>query len=429
MSEITVKQAKKIRGAIEMPGDKSISHRAIMLGSIAEGRTRIKNFLEGDDTIATMSAFKAMGVGIEEATGSVVVNGVGLKGLKQPAEVLYLGNSGTSMRLMLGLLAGYSFEVTLTGDESLSQRPMDRVVEPLTLMGASIIGKDNANHAPLIIKGGTLKPIDYVSKVSSAQVKSAILLAGLYAKGGTSITEPVKSRDHTERMLEYLGGDIKVDGLKVQVKGPAHLKGKDVVVPGDISSAAFFFVLGAIAKDARITIENVGLNPTRRAVLEILKGMGAKITISSKTGLSKWEPTGDVTVATSHLQGLTITKEMTPKAIDELPILMVAASVAKGRTVIEGASELRIKETDRIHSMVTGLKKLGADIRTKGDDIYIEGVGELKGERVASFGDHRTAMAMIVAGLVARGETIVKDTECINKSFPDFMLTLNQLRV
>lgn len=426
MSEIKIRQTKDIEGTVEMPGDKSISHRGIMLGAICEGKTHIHNFLIGDDTIITTDAFKAMGVKIAQTKDYVVINGVGLKGLKQPDEVLYLGNSGTSMRLMLGLLAGCPFEVTLTGDESLSQRPMDRVVEPLRAMGASIIGKDNANHAPLIISGGFLKSIDYVSKISSAQVKSAVLLAGLYAKGITSVTEPLRSRDHTERMLQYLGGDVEVNVLKVKVKGPMRLKGREILVPGDISSAAFFLVLGAISKNAKIKIQNVGLNPTRTGIIDVLKMMGAKIAITNVAS-STWEPRGDISIVSSQLKGVTIKGDVIPQAIDELPIIMVAASLAKGTTVIEGAGELRVKETDRIDSMVSGLKKMGADIQAKGDDIYINGVSSLRGAEVSSFGDHRTAMSMVVAGLVAGGETVVKDTECISKSFPEFMLKLKEL--
>lgn len=444
MAKIIINPAKKIEGTIYPPPDKSISHRAVMIGSIAEGTTEIKNFLMGEDCLRTIEAFGEMGIKIirnskasaEQSEASpkgknqnpeIVIEGKGLRGLKKPKKELYLGNSGTTMRIILGILAGQDFECALSGDESLSKRPMKRVAEPLGLMGAGINSisknqnlKPDDVYPPLKIKGNyPLRAIKYKTAIASAQVKSAVLLAGLYAEGVTEIEEPVRSRDHTERMLREFGADIRVDGLKVSVKN-AKLRPRGVIfVPGDISSAAFFMIAALILRSSEITIKDLGMNPTRTGIIDILRNMGAGIEVSN---LKKdyFEPTADLIIKSGNLKGTNIGAEIIPRLIDELPAIMVAAALSDGLTSIRGAGELRVKETDRIFSMVTNLKKMGANIKTEGDDILITGVDMLKGAEVDSFGDHRTAMCMAIAGLRAEGKTTVLNTECINKSFPAF---------
>ncbi len=361
----------------------------------------------------------------------IIVYGVGLHGLKNPVKPLFLGNSGTTMRLLSGILAGQDFETILTGDKSLSVRPMRRIVEPLRKMGAVIEGSRghlsvpycrSELYPPLRIKGGKLKAINYKSKIPSAQVKSAILLAGLYADGITSVTEPVKTRDHTERMLRQFGVRRKVKGLRCEVKGPAKLRPPGTIrIPGDISSAAFFIVAGLILPNSEITVKNVGLNPTRTGILGILKKMGANLTILTRLDLSDYEPVGDIVVRSSRLKGVRISPKDVVQAIDEIPILMVAACFAKGRTIIEGIGELHVKETDRVHSMVTNLRKMGAEIEVKSEKLKVKGGRLLHGAKVSSFGDHRTAMSMLIAGLAAKGKIELDDTSCINKSFPNFI--------
>ena len=419
---------------IQIPPDKSISHRAVMLASVSKGQTIIKNLLIAEDIKRTIEAFQAMGVDIRVKcqvssvtnTADVVVCGVGKQGLKKPSGPLYLGNSGTTMRILPGILAGQDFEVVLTGDRSLSKRPMKRIVEPLRKMGATIEGVrcqvKGETCPPLRIRGGKLKAISYKSKIASAQVKSCVLLAGLYADGITSVIEPVQSRDHTERMLRYFG-------VRCKVSGPVELKSPGVIeVPGDISSAAFFIVAGCILPDTEIIIKDVGLNPTRTGVLDILRKMGANIRVKGKRlRVEKGEPFGDVIVKSSKLKGVNISPKEVVRAIDEIPVLMVAACFAKGRTVIKGIEELRVKETDRIKSMVTNLRKIGADIGAKGGYIIINGGEELHGAKVSSFGDHRTAMSMLVAGLRTKGRVTVTSLDCINKSFPNFERLLRGL--
>ncbi len=419
-----IKPIKRLEGEIRVPGDKSISHRAVMLNAVSKGEAAIKDFLMAEDCIATIDAFKNMGVSIS-VDDVVRVKGLGLRGLKKPKRELYLGNSGTSMRLLLGILSGQSFETILSGDESLSRRPMKRVTVPLRKMGADIEGKDDANFAPLLIRGGKLKAIAYDSPVASAQVKSAILLAGLYAEGVTSVREPVKSRDHTERMLKLLGADIKVKGLKVFISGKNELKAKDIVVPGDISSAAFFIVAALLLPGSKITIKNVGVNETRTGIIDILKRMGASI--ETKPLGDTGEPIADIRISSSDLKATVVEKDEVPRAIDELPALMVAASLAKGTTVIKGAAELRVKETDRIESMSKNLRSMGGDIKTVGDNIIIEGKDGLSGAELSSFSDHRTAMAMAVAALGAKGESVINDTACIATSFPEFFNILKSI--
>ena len=426
MKKITITGCKFLRGVLQPPPDKSISHRAVILGAISGGSLRIKNFLESEDCLRTVKAFKSLGVKIEERnSGELLIYGKGPAGLRKPARSLYLGNSGTTMRLLSGLLAGQNFEVKLTGDASLSKRPMGRVIEPLRLMGAKV--KASNNRAPLIInpasggmKGKNLKGVRYKLPIASAQVKSALLLAGLFARGKTVLIEPAKSRDHTERMLKHLGVRIDIDGLKLSITGGQHVRAKDIYIPADISSAAFFLVGAALIASSRLTLKSVGLNPTRAGIIKVLKRMGAQIEIKNRTTLNL-EPQGDIKIGYSKLKGIHIKGDIVPRLIDELPVLMVAASLAKGKTIIEGAGELRVKETDRISSMVTNLSKMGARIEEKKDGVIIEGVEKLHGATVKSYGDHRTAMAMIIAGLSARGKTVIEDTECINTSFPGFL--------
>lgn len=431
MSSITI-EPKRLEGEITPPADKSISHRAIVIASIACGKTQISNLSVCEDCLHTLDAFKSLGVSITEVDDLCSIEGKGLDGLTKPGVELYLGNSGTSMRLILGVLAGQQFSCVISGDASLSKRPMKRVTQPLSSMGAKITGKDEGNFAPLTIQGGHLLPISYQTPIASAQVKSAILLAGLYAQGLTQVRESAKSRDHTERMLKRFGADITVQDLSVSVKGRANLIGNDLDVPGDISCASFFLVGACISKDSNVTIKSVGLNPTRIAFLKILRKMGAAISWkyqNSKMQREDYndEAKGEIAARYSHLKGVTIKPEQIPSVIDELPILMVAATQSEGKTIISGAGELRVKETDRIEAMVGNLSRMGADIESSKDDIIIRGPSRLVGSAVDSFNDHRTAMSMVVAGLIAHGRTTIKDVDCINISFPGFFETLSQL--
>jgi len=432
MKKIIVTPLKHIRGTIEIPPDKSISHRAVMLASISNGTTRIKNFLKAQDCLQTVNAFKAMGVEINEKAKSSVacdleIIGKGLRGLEKPKQKLFLGNSGTTMRLLSGILTGQNFETSLSGDESLSNRPMKRIVEPLCMMGAKISGKSSNSeiYPPLVIDGAKLTPIDYRTKVASAQVKSCILLAGLYADGITTVAEPFKSRDHTEKMLDTFGAEVNIEGLSVSVAGNPKLNSHDLLIPSDISSAAFFLVASLLVPNSSLTIKAVGINPTRSGALEILKRMGAKIELRNEK--DEFEPIADLYVDSSPLKAITIERDLIPQVIDELPVIMVAATQAEGTTQIKGASELRVKETDRISSMSAGLGKMGADIRFKADTIFIKGPTKLKGAKVSSFKDHRTAMSLAIAGLCAEGETVIEDTECILTSFSNFEEILKSL--
>ncbi len=415
-----------LEGKIKVPGDKSISHRAVIISALANGTSRADNFLSSDDCLRTIEAFRYMGAEINFENNIIKINGMGLGGFKKPGSDLYMGGSGTSMRLILGILAGQKFKATLCADHSLSGRPMKRVTLPLREMGARITGPDDANFPPLVIEGVDLRAIEYKMPVASAQVKSAILLAGLFARGKTVVTEPIVSRDHTERILKLFGADIRKEGLSVSVEGCPSLEARRFSIPGDISSAANFIVLGVLAKKAHLVIESVGLNPTRIGIINVLKRMGASIEVNIRGG-EDFEPFGDIEVVSSELKATRITAEEVPLLIDELPLLMVAASFAEGITIIEGAQELRVKETDRINSMATNLKKMGAKIEVEKEVIKIEGGFSLKGTRIDSFGDHRTAMGMIVAGLVSPGKTEIDDVDCINKSFPSFLDILNTI--
>ena len=409
-----------LTGRIRVPGDKSISHRSIMLGSLAEGITEVSGFLEGEDSLATLAAFRAMGVHIEGPyKGHVRVHGVGLHGLKAPTQPLYLGNSGTSMRLLAGLLAGQAFDTELTGDASLSKRPMRRVTEPLAKMGARIDTAEGGT-APLKIHGGqNLQAIDYVLPMASAQVKSCVLLAGLYAQGRTCTTEPAPTRDHTERMLRGMGYSVEVSGATACLEGGGHLQATPIDVPADISSAAFFLVGASIATGSDLVLEHVGMNPTRTGVIDILRAMGANIEVQNPREVGG-EPVADLRVRSARLQGIDIPPELVPLAIDEFPVLFVAAACAEGRTVLTGAEELRVKESDRIQVMADGLQHMGIDALPTPDGMIIVG-GRLGQGQVNSHGDHRIAMAFAMAALRASGPIDIDDCANVNTSFPSFI--------
>jgi 3-phosphoshikimate 1-carboxyvinyltransferase len=417
-----------LRGAIEVPGDKSISHRAVMFGAIANGTTTISNFLAGEDCLSTIDCFRKLGVSITQNGSEVVVEGKGIRGLQEPTEILNVGNSGTTTRLLLGILAGCSFHACLIGDESIAKRPMARVTNPLREMGAKIDGREHGNYTPLSIRGGNLQAIRYTSPVASAQVKSAILLAGLMADGTTTVIEPHKSRDHTERMLKAFGGEIIVDGLTVSVTGKQQLKGAHIDVPGDISSAAFFLVAGAIVPNSEITLKNVGLNPTRTGIIDVLKQMGADIAIENIRN-EESEPMGDITVRTSELKGIEIGGELIPRLIDEIPIIALLATQAEGTTVIKDASELRVKETDRIATVVSELSQLGADIEATEDGMIIRGKTKLKANNmvVDSYGDHRIGMMLAIAACITEGSLTLNRSEAIAVSYPSFFEHLQLL--
>jgi 3-phosphoshikimate 1-carboxyvinyltransferase len=426
VKEYTVRTAKKVAGKIEVPGDKSISHRAVMLGSLARGTTVVSGFLQGEDTIATLNAFRLMGVDAREEDGKLYIRGRGLFGLQEPDDVLDCGNSGTSMRLMTGILAGQRFFSVLSGDRYLRNRPMGRVIEPLSKLGASIQGRSGGTKAPLAIQGRELNGASYTSPVASAQIKSALLLAGLYACGETEVKEPSLSRDHTERMFRYFGADIDPRANGAVVRGGRELEGREVTVPADISSAAFFIVAALLVPDSELLIVNVGVNSTRTGILDILLRMGASIELQNEREVSG-EPVADILVRSSHLRGIEIGGDLVPRAIDEFPVLCVAAAYAEGKTIIRDARELRVKETDRIAAMATNLTKAGVDILETEDGMEITGTESLKGCQVDSFGDHRIAMSMLIAGLVAEGETTVTDTDCISTSFPTFIDLLEKV--
>jgi 3-phosphoshikimate 1-carboxyvinyltransferase len=414
----------KLSGEFRVPGDKSISHRSIMLGSLAEGTTEVTGFLEGEDSLATLQSFRDMGVVIEGPhRGRVTVHGVGLHGLKRPPNALYLGNSGTSMRLLSGLMAAQNFDVEMTGDESLSKRPMNRVANPLREMGAVIESADNG-RPPLKIKGGQpLKGIHYVLPMASAQVKSCLLLAGLYAEGETTVIEPAPTRDHTERMLKGFGYPVEVDGPKVTVRPGGTLTATQIDVPSDISSAAFFMVAASVAKDSDITLQHVGINPTRVGVINILRLMGANIEMLNEREVGG-EPVADLRIRSAQLKGIQIPEDQVPLAIDEFPSIFIAASCAEGTTVLTGAEELRVKESDRIQAMIDGLQILGVDAVGTEDGAIIKGFGSegsFNGGEVDSVDDHRIAMSFTIASLRANAEIVVNDCANVATSFPGFV--------
>jgi len=415
----------QLAGRLRVPGDKSVSHRSIMLGSLAEGHTEVSGFLEGEDSLATLAAFRAMGVQIDGPdAGKVQIRGVGLHGLQAPAADLGLGNSGTSMRLMSGLLAGQAFSTTLTGDTSLSRRPMKRVVGPLMAMGAQI-DATAAGTAPLVIHGGkTLSGIDYDMPVASAQVKSCLLLAGLYARGQTCVSEPATTRDHTERMLAGMGYPVQRSGNRVCIEGGHALRGIAIDVPADISSAAFFLVGASLAAGSDLLLAHVGMNPTRTGIIDILRRMGADIHVMNERDVGG-EPVADLRVQSASLHGIDIPPELVPLAIDEFPVIFVAAACAQGRTVLTGASELRVKESDRIQVMADGLQTLGIAAHATPDGMIIDG-GAIGGGRVDSHGDHRIAMAFSIAALRAQGEIEISNCANVNTSFPGFVTQASQ---
>jgi len=408
-----------LKGSIRVPGDKSISHRSIMFGSLAEGTSHISGFLEGEDSLNTLRAFQAMGVDIEgPSNGKVTIQGVGMHGLKAPAQPLYVGNSGTSMRLLAGLLAGQEFDVELSGDASLSKRPMKRVTDPLSEMGAKVATAEDGKP-PLKITGNqSLKGFSYQMPMASAQVKSCCLLAGMYAHGKTCVTEPAITRDHTERMLKAFGCDVEVEDSTACITGPAKLIAADIDVPADISSAAFFMVGASIADDSDIVLEHVGINPTRTGVVNILKLMGADITCSNQQEIGG-EPVVDIRIKSSNLKGIHIPENLVPLAIDEFPVIFVAAACAEGQTIVTGAEELRVKESDRIQVMADGLKALGVNARATEDGMIIQG-GEIGSGTVHSHDDHRIAMAFAMAALRASGDIHIEDCDNVNTSFPGF---------
>ena len=429
ISESCKNNRRSLRGDIRVPGDKSISHRSIMLGAIAEGTTYISGFLEGEDALATLNSFKAMGVNIiGPYKGEVSVHGVGMNGLSSPKDPLYLGNSGTSVRLLAGLLSGQNFDTTLVGDDSLSIRPMGRVVDPLTLMGANISSKDGL--LPLQIKGGdSLTGLNYHLPMASAQVKSAILLAGLYADGKTSITEPAPTRDHTERMLSGFGYTVEKNDSKISIFGGGKLRSCSIDVPADISSAAFFMVAASIVPGSDIVLRHVGINPTRTGVIDILKLMGADITVSNMKDVGG-EPVGDIRIRYTELNGIEIPVNLVPLAIDEFPVILVAASFAAGTTVLKGAEELRVKESDRIQAMVDGLNLIGVDIEGTADGAIVNGGlvnSQINEIEVNSFHDHRIAMAFAVAGLRVESKLVINDCDNVATSFPNFTDLANSI--
>ncbi|MBF0193875.1 MAG: 3-phosphoshikimate 1-carboxyvinyltransferase [Magnetococcales bacterium] len=422
LNNLIAKESKPLTGRITIPGDKSISHRAIIFGALATGETVVKKLLEGEDVLRTIAAFRAMGVDIERIeAGSYRIQGVGLDGLAEPNDVLDMGNSGTAMRLITGLLASQPFFSVISGDESLRGRPMGRVVNPLRKMGAKISGRNGGKLAPLVIEGQELIPLDYISPVASAQVKTAILLAGLNTAGETSVTEPALSRDHTERMLEAFGAQIQREGLKVTIDGWPDLVGQKIVVPGDISSAAFPMVAALLVPDSDIVIEGVGINPTRTGLLDLLIKMGGQIQQLNPRE-EGGEPVADLRVRHSQLKGITVPESVIPRAIDEFPVFFVAAALAEGKTVLEGADELRVKESDRISAMVEGLSKLGVALEELPDGVMINGLWErlAGGATVKSHTDHRIAMSLSVAGLVSKKPVKVLGCGNINTSFPGY---------
>lgn len=429
MSETrTVTSSSPLRGEITVPGDKSISHRSIMLGSLAQGKTVVRGFLHGEDNHSTLRAFRAMGIEIsEEENGVLTIAGKGLAGLQEPGDVLDCGNSGTTIRLMSGLLAGQKFFSVVTGDRYLRKRPMKRVVTPLTRMGARIWGRGGGDLAPLAFQGGELTPIDYTSPISSAQVKSAILLAGLSCDGVTTVREPHLSRDHSERMLSYFGAEIRPFAGGVSLVGRPRLEGREVVVPGDISSAAFFIVAALIVPGSELLIRNVGVNPTRSGILDILRAMGGKIELLDERIVSG-EPVADLLVRASSLHGIEIGGAVVPRAIDEFPVISVAAACAAGQTIIRDAQELRVKETDRIAAMVAELSKLGATLEATADGMIITGGVWLHGAAVDSSGDHRIAMSCAIAALQSGSAVTIHDTGCTATSFPNFWELLDHVR-
>ncbi len=406
-------------GEIEVPGDKSVSHRAVLIGTLATGRSAIKNFVRSADCLSSLDCALQLGLTAQWERDTLIVESPGMQGLQEPAGVLQANNSGTSMRLLSGIQAGHPGFTVIDGDDSLRRRPMDRIVEPLTQMGATLLGRQGNCFAPLAILGRRLKAIDYHTPVASAQVKSAILLAGAQAEGTTRVTEPARSRDHTELMLQAMGAQVRMNGTTVEIEGPAELKAVDVIVPGDFSSAAYFLVAATLLPGSDLLVRNVGVNPTRTGLLDVLRAMGADIRLENQR-TSAGEAIADLHVRSAGLRGVNVGGELVPRMIDELLILAVAASQAEGQTVVHDAAELRVKESDRIAALTSELSKLGVKIEPFTDGFLIEGPTKISGAGVDSFGDHRMAMSLRIASLLAKEEVAIQDYDCVTVSFPDF---------
>ena len=425
----TLTRKTGLKGTLTVPGDKSISHRAVMFGALAEGTTTIHGFLKGADCLSTIGCFQAMGIDIEEKEDTIYVRGKGLRGLQAPDGVLDVGNSGTTTRLISGILAGQNFTSELSGDASLNTRPMKRIIAPLSMMGADITSKNKDGCAPLLIHGRPLSAIHYDSPVASAQVKSCVLLAGLYADGETSVTEPALSRDHTERMLRSFGADIRTEGRTCTITPPKTLHGQHIEVPGDISSAAFFIAAACITPDSDVLIQNVGINPTRAGILEVCRAMGADVSLENVREAGG-EPVADIRARTSRLKGTVIEGDIIPTLIDELPVISLMACFAGGQTIIRDAHELRVKESDRIAIVSDNLLAMGADVIPTDDGFFInsrQGTLTLHGAGINCAMDHRIAMTFAVAGLNADGETVITDSDCVDVSYPDFFRQLEGL--
>ena len=420
-----IQKLNKLHGKLTIPGDKSISHRAVMFGALAQGTTRITHFLEGADCLSTISCFQAMGIHIQKNKDEVLVEGKGLHGLKAPLDILDVGNSGTTTRLISGILAGQDFTSQLTGDASIRQRPMGRIITPLSLMGAQITSQNQNGCAPLTIQGGHLHGIHYPSPVASAQVKSCVLLAGMYADAPTSVTEPVLSRNHTELMLNYFGAQVTSKGTTASILPQPDLKARDITVPGDISSAAYFIAAGLLVPGSEILLCNVGINPTRDGLLRVCQAMGGDITLLNVR--NDGEPTADLLIRSSSLHGTEIKGEIIPTLIDEIPMIAVMAAFADGTTGIRDAAELKVKESDRIQVMTDNLTRMGADVEALPDGMIIHGGKPLHGATIDSHKDHRIAMSFAVAGGICEGPLTITDGECVNISYPEFYTDLYSL--
>jgi 3-phosphoshikimate 1-carboxyvinyltransferase len=420
-----IHKIESIKGTLHVPGDKSISHRALLLGALAEGTTEITNLSNGQDVLNTLSCLRKMGIQINQKGKLTEIQGKGLCGFRQSHQILDAGNSGTTMRLLSGILAAQSYTSIITGDHSLRKRPMNRIIQPLKQMGAAI-DTEKGGYPPLKIQGNRLHPLSYASPVASAQVKSCILLAGLHVKGITSVTEPQQSRDHTERMLPCFGVPVKKKDLTVSITGPSVPKAASIDVPGDISSASFYIIAATLIHHSKLKLLNIGVNPTRTGLMDVLKQMGTDI-LQSNISETNNEPRADLTITHTKLHGIKIDNHIIPLLIDEIPILAVAATQADGTTTIHGAKELRVKESDRIHAIEMNLKAMGIQIKTVEDGFSITGPQPLKGASIESFNDHRIAMAFAVAGLLADGQTVIQNSECVEISYPGFFDTLKSI--
>lgn len=417
----------KFDGTVNIPGDKSISHRSIMFGALAQGKTTVHNFLMGEDCLSTIACFKELGVNVKEENGLVTIDGVGLDGLKKPNKVLNVGNSGTTIRLLSGILAGQKFETQITGDESIQKRPMDRVLKPLKMMDADIECLNDI-YPPIVIKPVKhLKSIYYKQKVASAQVKSCILLAGMYSYKPIKIVQPELSRDHTERMMQYFGIPLIVQGNEILMEQSKYITGKEIFVPGDISTAAYYITAALLFEGSEVLLKNVGVNPTRTGILDVYKKMGANITIENHK-INNNEPSADIRVKHSKLKGITIDGEIIPKLIDEIPIIAAAAAFAEGKTIIKDAAELKVKETNRISATVKEMKKMGIDIEELEDGMIINGSKTIIPAALESYNDHRIAMTMSILAMKADGESEVAGSHCVNISNPDFYSTIEKLK-